>query len=85
MCREDLVLGEDAVDGCTQAGEFSLVRGVAVDMVEGEVGTDLVADNPASDSVTDGEDFAGHVRARDYVILAQRVLACGDGNVAVLQ
>lgn len=86
VCGEDLVLGEDTVDGCTQAGDSSLVRGIAVYMVDGEVGAYLVADSPAVDSVADGEDLAGHVRARDEVLLlAERVLARGDGKVAVLQ
>ena len=67
--REDLVLGEDAVDWRTETRDSGLVGGISVDMVDGEVGANLVADSPSFDVVANSEDLASHVRPRDYVLL----------------
>ena len=85
MRREDLVLGQDAVDGCPKRGLLDLFGDVAKDVVDGEVGRDAVADVPVLDALADCDDLDCQVRARDEVLLLpERVLALCDDEVTVL-
>ena len=47
MCRQDLVLGQDTIDGRAKRRVLVLQRDVPVDMVDVEVRADALADIPA--------------------------------------
>ena len=83
--REDLVLGEDAVNRRTETRDFGLVRSVAVDVIDGEVRANFVANGPSFDIATNSKDLTSHVGAGDDILLlAQRVLALGYDEIAIL-
>ena len=85
MCGDNLVLGQHPVNWGTQGGAPRLLRCHPEDVLEREVGHDALADPPIHHGVADRDDLARHVGARDEVILLPaRVLALGDGEVAVL-
>ena len=69
MCRQDLVLGQDAVNGRAKAGVQDLLRAVTEDVVDREVGAHALADRPALDVGAECDNLSGHVGPRHNVLL----------------
>ena len=85
MRRNDLVLRQHTVDRRAQACRYDLFRRVSEDVVDGEVGRDALANFPALDLFTNGDDLARQVGARnDVLLLTERVLALGHDEVTIL-
>ena len=61
MCRQDLVLGQDTIDGRAKRRVLVLQCDAPVDMVDVEVRADALADIPALDFLANRDDLARHV------------------------
>ena len=55
------VVQEHQNDGCTQEGKLELFSHVSKDMIDREVADDALADLPAADVFSDGNNFSRQI------------------------
>ena len=85
MGWQNLILGQDAVDGCAETTGLELRSNITEDVVCGEVGANTITHRPASDIGTECEDFSCEVRSWDNVLLLTKgVRALCNDEVTVL-